>query len=119
MKELDLIVKLLDEKKAENISVIDVSATNPLTTYFVIATVLSSTHAAALSDHIAKALKENNLPYNHFEGKGGVSKWILVDAYEVIVHLFTEEERGIYKLENMFKKDLFIDIQEILKNTKE
>ncbi|MBM7560744.1 ribosome silencing factor [Fusibacter tunisiensis] len=92
------IVDLLEDKKANDITVIDVEGISPIADCFVIATGTSSTHINALSDHLSKELKED---LKHREGKvsGG---WILLDFKDVIVHVFTGETRAYYSLERVW-----------------
>ncbi|MDR0831357.1 MAG: ribosome silencing factor [Bacillales bacterium] len=114
MEELKVIVKVIDEKKGENINIIDVSSVNPLTVYYVIATVFSTVQAQAISKEISQKLIENKLAFNHIEGKAGISRWILVDAQDIIVHLFVNEEREIFKLDELYQKLPHIAVSDIL-----
>lgn len=99
MKQLKVITKIIDEKKGEDINIIDMRKVASLASYYVICSVNSERQASALGYEIEKELIKNKLPYNHTEGKNNDSKWILVDAEEVIVHIFTKEERNVYDLD--------------------
>ena len=61
-----------------------------------------------------KELIENNLPYNHTEGKRGDSKWILVDAEEVIIHIFEKNERNVYNLDLLWGDQPKINYQKYI-----
>lgn len=97
--QLELIVKIIDDKKGEEISIIDMSNISSLASYYIICSVNSERQALAIANEIEKELIINKLPYNHTEGKRSDGKWILVDAEETIVHIFTKSEREVYNLD--------------------
>lgn len=99
MNLLNVIVKTIDDKKAEDINIIDMTNISSLASYYVICSVNSERQASAIAHELEKELLSNNLPYNHTEGKYSNSKWILVDADEVIIHIFTNDEREVYNLD--------------------
>lgn len=89
---LKLILDVLNEKQGEAIEAVDVSAITPLTEYYVIATANNPRKLNALQDAVCEALEKAKMAINHTEGTAE-SGWILIDAYHVVVHLFSEEER--------------------------
>lgn len=97
------IQKILEDKKAIDIVTIETTNKNPLADYFIIATGTSSTHVKALSDNIEKALKEEKTYPNKIEGYE-TGTWVLLDYFEVVVNIFTQEERDKYKLEEILQK---------------
>lgn len=99
MSQLEVIIKTIDDKKGEYINIIDISNVSSLASYYVICSVNSERQGLAIANEIEKELIKNNLPYNHTEGKRSDGKWILVDAEEVIIHIFTKNEREIYNLD--------------------
>ncbi|MBQ9327468.1 MAG: ribosome silencing factor [Solobacterium sp.] len=98
---LELTVDKLTEKLAEDILVIDMSSVNPFTDHFVIATARNPRHAASLADEVIQTVEKNGYSVRTREGADG-STWILVDLNDVIVHIFTEDARSTYKLENLW-----------------
>jgi ribosome-associated protein len=98
---LELTEKTLSEKLGENITIIDMRQVNPFTDYFVIATAKNIRHAASLAQDMVKAAQQNGYEVRTVEGSEG-SAWILIDLNEVVVHIFTEEARGQYKLESLW-----------------
>lgn len=99
-KELfDLIYKTLDDHKAEELTVIDLSDKTSLADSMVIASARSSRHLTSLAEHLYLALK-SEVPIK-IEGKDG-STWVEVDTFFVIVHLFTKETRELYNLEKLW-----------------
>lgn len=98
MEKLKLIKKLLEDKKAEDIVILDVSRLTNLADYFVIASANSPTHARALADYLEEELRKLGMEIDHVEGKD-YGHWILVDLIDTIVHIFTPETREYYGLE--------------------
>ncbi|RUM29860.1 MAG: ribosome silencing factor [Aquifex sp.] len=98
MEKLKLIKELLENKKAENIVVLDVSKLTNLADYFVIATANSTTHARALADYLEEELEKRGIEIDHVEGRD-YGHWILIDLIDTIVHIFTPETREYYGLE--------------------
>lgn len=98
---LDLIRKILDDKQAENIKVLDMRGVNPFTDYFVICTAKNLRHANALADFAEEEALKNGYDIRSREGEKE-STWILVDLYEVVIHIFTEEARNTYRLEALW-----------------
>ena len=102
MKNLsEIIEKILDDSKAEDINKIDISNKSSLADYFIIATCRSSVHANATADEIIRKLKKKGIKCPIPEGKPKCD-WIIVDAGSVIVHLFRPEIRKLYDLEKLW-----------------
>ncbi len=93
--------RLLDEKKAENISVIKIEEISSLADYFVIATGRGSTHVRSLSDELEEKLKAQGIVPARIEGYRSDS-WILLDYQSVVVHVFTQEARDFYDLDRLW-----------------
>ena len=104
-------VLALDSKKAEEISVLKVDTLTSITDYFVIAAGTSTTQVKALADEVEFRLKEAGLPPHHIEGYTQ-GNWIVLDFYQVIVHVFNEETRKFYALENLWRDGTPVDIKE-------
>lgn len=98
---LNLVEKTLDEKLAENITVIDMKGISPFTDHFVICTAMNPRHANALAEDLMKEAEKNGFHVRQREGAEG-SSWILVDLYDCIVHIFTEQARQQYRLEQLW-----------------
>ncbi len=98
---LELTEKIISDKLGENITVIDMRGVNPFTDYFVITTARNIRHAAGLANDVVKEAQKNGYEVRTQEGSEG-STWILIDLKDVIVHIFTEEARTQYKLENLW-----------------
>lgn len=97
---LNKIVKLLDDKKAIELTTIDVKEKTTLADYFVIASGTVETHIKALADNVETELKKEEIYPNKIEGYN--TEWILMDYGDIVVHIFTEKERQNYKLEELY-----------------
>jgi iojap-like ribosome-associated protein len=111
MNSLELAKKaarLLDDKKALNINVVKIENISSLTDYFVIATGTVNTHVRALSEEVEVKLKEADIMPAGVEGHRSNS-WVLLDYISVVVHVFTEEARGFYDLDRLWRDGEKID----------
>ena len=111
-KILEIAANALNEKKAKEMSAIDVSDLTSLTRYFLIATANSSTQVRAFCDEVEDRLSEEGLPPHHIEGRA--TGWLVLDYNTVIVHIFTPDQREFYGLDNMWKDGTEIDLSGIL-----
>lgn len=100
---LDLIFKTLDDAKAEDVVELNLIGKNPLADYMVVASGRSQRHVQALAEQLAQKLKSEGFGAN-VEGLG-VGDWVLVDALDVVVHLFRPEVRSFYDLERMWSDE--------------
>jgi ribosome-associated protein len=98
MEKLRLLRELLENKKAEEVSILDVSKLTNIADFFVIATANSPTHARALANYIVDELEKRGYEVDHVEGME-YGNWILIDLLDVIVHILTGEWRERYGLE--------------------
>ena len=98
---LTRILASLDDDKAENIVTIDLEGRSALCDAAVIASGRSSRHVGAMADHLARRLKESGYGTRPISGQAQ-GDWVLVDAGDVIVHLFRPEVRDYYDLEGMW-----------------
>lgn len=101
---LRLIEASLDDDKAEGVVVIDLAGKTGFADYMVIASGRSDRHVGALADHLAEKLKGLGLPSVPMEGTDRCD-WVLLDAGDVIVHLFRPEVRDFYNLEKLWSHD--------------
>jgi len=99
------IEKILDNNKAQNITTIDLKNKSYIADYMIIASGTSSRHLQSLSEILITELKKLGLNNCHMEGKDS-SDWKLVDAYDVIVHIFHPEKREFYNLEKMWSEEI-------------
>jgi ribosome-associated protein len=101
-------VTALDDKKAEGLKVLYVGEISSITDYFIIATGTSNPHLKALSGAVQDALEETGQE-SVMSGAGDQSGWVVVDAYDFMVHLFTAETREYFNLEGLWKDGNLIE----------
>lgn len=106
------IITALQDKKAQNIVELNLSCVNmSLFDRFIICTATSNTHADALKDNVLMTIKQNlNIYPKQTEGTNN-SQWILIDYFDILVHIFLKETREFYDIES-----LWIDAQRIEHN---
>ena len=97
----DLILGRLDEDKAQDVVFIDLKGKSPVADGLVVASGRSQRHVGAMADHLLRALKDAGHGRCRVEGMPNAD-WVLIDAGDVIVHLFRPEVRSFYNLERMW-----------------
>lgn len=102
-KKLALLCReLADNKKAEDVLVLDVSKLSSVTDYFVIASGTSEPHLRAIENEVLDRLhEEHGIKPNHTDGASG-GNWIVADFFDVIVHIMKPEARALYDLEGLW-----------------
>lgn len=99
-KILDIITKSLDDGKANDVVVIDLQGKTSIANYMVVASGTSQRHVASLADQIQMKLKAAGYK-STIEGEEKAD-WVLIDAFDVIVHIFKPEVREFYSIEKMW-----------------
>jgi ribosome-associated protein len=99
-----LIVGSLEDDKAENVVALDLAGRAAFADRMVIATGLADRQISAMAQHLEKKLHEAGLKRVQIEGAGG-SDWVLIDAGDIVVHLFKPDARDLYGLEKMWGAD--------------
>ncbi|MDI1249765.1 MAG: ribosome silencing factor [Lacunisphaera sp.] len=111
---LKLIVAALDDKKAEDLRVLDVSKLSSITDYLVLATGGSEPHLRALRIELERVLdaeKARILGVDTSKGSG----WTVVDAFEIMIHVFTPENRDKYRMELLWRDATELSLAKVLK----
>ncbi len=98
------VLQSLEDSKAEDIVPIDIMGKTSLADYMVVASGRSHRHVGAIADHLLKDLKEAGFGTPRVEGLPQCD-WVLIDAGDVIVHVFRPEVRLFYNLEKMWSSD--------------
>ncbi|MFK5998004.1 MAG: ribosome silencing factor [Rhodobacterales bacterium] len=101
MSMLDLILNSLQDGKAEDIVTIDLHGKSQIADYMVVASGRSSRQVAAIAEKLSERLKQNTGVITRVEGSG-TGDWVLLDAGDIIVHIFRPEVREFYQLEKMW-----------------
>ncbi|GGD17402.1 ribosome silencing factor [Aquisalinus flavus] len=105
---VDLILSQLDDDKAEDVTTIDLTGKSDIADAMIIASGRSQRHVGALADHIARELKDAGKGTPSMEGLPACD-WVLIDAGDVIVHLFRPEVRAFYNLERIWSPEAHAD----------
>ena len=114
-KELTkLAIEALEDKKAEDIQVIDISEVSVIADYFIIANGTNRSQIQALSDNVEEALGRAGTPARQIEGYN-TANWVLLDFGDVIIHVFDKENRLFYDLERIWRDGKKVDTEEFLK----
>jgi ribosome silencing factor RsfS/YbeB/iojap len=100
-----VIVTSLEDDKAENVVSMDLAGKAMFCDRMVIASGLADRQITAMAQHLSEKLKDAGLKRVQVEGAGG-SDWVLIDAGDIVVHLFKPEARTMYALEKMWGEDL-------------
>ncbi len=105
--------QVLEEKKAGDLRVLDVSAQSSITDYLVLATATSEPHLRALRVELEKAIDASAHKIVGME-TAQESGWIVIDVFDVMIHLLTAETRARYGLENLWKDAAEVSVSKLL-----
>ncbi|MDC7287899.1 ribosome silencing factor [Blautia schinkii] len=106
--------KALEEKKGEDIKVIDIHDVSVIADYFIIASGSNQNQVQAMVDNVEEKLGRAGFEPKQIEGTKN-SSWILMDYGDMIVHVFDEENRLFYDLERIWRDGKVLDAEEFLK----
>ena len=110
-KMVQLAVAALEDKKAEDVKIIDITEVSVLADYFVIASGMNRNQVQALVDNVEESLANEGFHSRQVEGYQ-TANWILLDYGDIIVHVFDAENRLFYDLERIWRDGKFIDAKE-------
>lgn len=96
-----MVVKSLDDNKAQDLVVVELSGKSDIADYLVVASGTSGRQVGAMAEHLRACLKSNGFDKVPVEGVPQCD-WVLVDAGDVVVHLFRPEVRSFYNIEQMW-----------------
>ena len=111
---LEIAVKALDSKKAEDIYVIGIKDLTIIADYFIIANGNSTTQTRSLADEVEFKLSEAGIKPKQVQGNNG-SNWIVLDYSDIVIHIFYKETREFYNLERLWRDGENIDISKWVK----
>lgn len=107
-----LAVAALEDKKGEDIKVIDIREVSVIADYFIIASGMNKNQVQALVDNVEEALGRAGYEPKQVEGYQ-TANWILLDFGDIIVHIFDSENRLFYDLERIWRDGKLIDTKEL------
>jgi ribosome-associated protein len=105
---IDVVLKSLEDAKAEQTVAIDITGKSSLSDHMVVTSGRSHRHVGAVADQLMRALREAGFDKPRVEGLPHCD-WVLVDAGDVIVHIFRPEVREFYNIEKMWQTDFAAD----------
>ena len=109
-KELTkLAAAALEDRKAEDVTVIDISEISPIADYFIIANGTNQNQLQAMRDAVDEALYKAGVKVQQIEGNQS-STWILMDYGDIIIHIFSKEDRLFYDLERTWRDGKVVDV---------
>ncbi|MDT2796748.1 ribosome silencing factor [Enterococcus cecorum] len=112
---LEVAVKAVDDKHAQDIVALDVREISLLADYFVICSGNTDRRINAIVDEVVEQAYKNQMDVKRVEGKEA-SKWVLIDLGDVIVHVFNQSEREFYQLEKLWSDAPLVDLSEMVVN---
>jgi ribosome-associated protein len=113
---VQLCCRVLDEKKAGDLAVLDVSKHSSITDYLVIATATSEPHLRALRVELEKAIDAAGVHLVGIEARQE-SGWLVIDAFDVMIHLFLPQTRERFGLERLWQDAANVSVSEALAKT--
>ena len=106
-----LAIKALEDKKGNDIRVIDIQDVSIIADYFIIASGSNRNQVQTMADNVEEVLGRAGYEPRQLEGYG-MATWILMDYNDIIVHIFSEEDRLFYDLERIWRDGKNVDIDE-------
>ena len=98
---LEAVQRSLDDDKAQDVVVIDLAGKTSIADFMIVASGFSKRHVGSMADHIAERVRVLGAPSVAIEGARECD-WVLIDAGDVVVHLFRPEVRQVYALERLW-----------------
>jgi len=112
-KKLEIAVKAIDSKKANNIVAMDMHKVSLMADYFVIADATSNRQVQAIVTEVKDKIQEAGGDIKLIEGFQ-TADWVLIDLGDVIVHVFSTEQRDFYNLERLWHDAPYVDLNKLL-----
>ena len=102
-------VNALEDKKGEDIRIIDISEVSPITDCFILASGSNRSQVQAMADAVAEKMHKAGFGMKQIEGYDGAN-WILMDFVDIVVHIFDRESRNFYDLERIWKDGKIVEL---------
>lgn len=103
-----IAVNALEDKKAEDIRILDISEISTIADYFIIANGTNKSQIQAIADNISEILGRAGVTMRQIEGYQNAN-WVLMDFQDVIIHIFDKENRLFYDLERIWRDGVLIE----------
>ncbi len=115
LKFAEDITEIILSKKGFEIKIIDLKELSTFADFFVICSASSDTQVKAIADAVDKQLRDRGIKTYHKEGFEGLN-WVLLDYFDVVVHVFKTDARKFYNLEKLWGDAEIIDVEDELEN---
>ena len=102
-------VDALEDKKGEDVKIIDISEVSPIADCFILASGSNRSQVQAMADAVAEKMHKEGFDMKQIEGYDGAN-WILMDFVDIVVHIFDRESRNFYDLERIWKDGKVIEL---------
>ena len=112
LQHIEACYEALNDKKAENILVLYLGKKSSITDYYIIASGMSKPHLKALSRTLEEIFDEREVKPIQIEAEPE-SGWMVVDAYDFMLHLFLPEKRAFYRLESLWKDAEIVEVESL------
>lgn len=113
MDTLKIAVTAADDKKAHDMVALDITGISSFANYFLVCTGDSSKQVQAIADEVESRLKAAGVRPNHIEGYQN-AEWILIDYFDLVVHIFSKTARPFYDLERLWRDGKNLDVEKLL-----
>ncbi len=107
-----LAVNALEDKKAEDVRIIDISQISTIADYFIIADGSNKSQIQAMADNVSEVLSRAGVSLKQMEGYQNAN-WVLMDFQDVIIHIFDRENRLFYDLERIWRDGVLTDKEKL------
>lgn len=114
-----VVARILDEKIASNISILNISNVSSFADYFVIASAQTSTQVKALTENLADKVKQTFARLPHGKENDAKNRWNLIDYGDVVVHILHQDDRDAYAIEKFWNHAFSIPQETWLKESEE
>ena len=114
MDALKIALKAADDKKAYDLLALDISGIASFASYFIFCTGDSSRQIQAVADEIEKQLRDAGIRPSHVEGYQN-SEWILMDYFDLVIHIFSKNARAFYDLERLWRDGKKLNAQKLIR----
>ena len=114
-----VVARILDEKIASNISILNISNVSSFADYFVIASAQTSTQVKALTENLTDKIKQTFSRLPHGRENDAKNRWNLIDYGDVVVHILHQDDREAYAIEKFWNHAFSIPKETWLKETEE
>ena len=112
-KELaEIVVEHIQEKKGYDIKILDLTGLSAMSDYFIICSADAGVQVKAIADEVDKKLRKDGIKCYHREGYNSLN-WVLLDYFDVVLHVFRKEAREFYNLEKLWGDAKITEIENL------